>query len=240
MIFQRFILVFLLTVIHSDTAYAVNDEPRQTDLRLNDETAISIAKFGSQGDRVLWIHSEYGINKTKHYQLSSALADLQHEVWLAELHESYFIPAGRSSYSDIPVTDIAALIEKSIPSGKRKLFIVSSGRGAVLSLLAINRWLADTGGSENFGGIIMIHPNFQADTPTPGTAMQYLPIVDSVQLPVFIIQPRKSNKYWYLDELVTRLTDGGSQVYTRVIEQASDGYHARPETSEAEDNVAKK
>jgi thiol-disulfide isomerase/thioredoxin len=238
--FHRFILIFLLSINCIEAGHADDKKPEHFDLPLNDDTAISIVKFGDHGDRVLWIHSEYGINKIKHYQLSSSLAGFQHEVWLAEIHESYFIPAGRSSYSEIPVTDIAELIEKSIPEGKRKLFIVSTGRGAVLSLLAINRWQADTGGSDNFGGIIMIHPSFQADTPTPGTAMQYLPIVDSVQLPVFIIQPMKSNKYWYLDELVTRLTDSGSQVYIKVIEQASDGYHVRPETSEAEDIMAKK
>ena len=219
---------------------AANAEPTHFDLQLNDETEISITTFGKDGDRVLWIPSEHGVNNKKHYNILSSLAALQHEVWLAELHDSYFIPAGRSSYTKIPVDDIIRLIEKSMPEDNRKLFIVSTGRAAVLSVLALNKWQAETGGNKNFGGIVMIHPSFQADTPTPGTAMEYLPVVDATQLPIFIIQPKKSNKYWYLNALVSRLSDSGSKVYTQIIDQASDGYHVRPETSNAEKQMAKK
>ena len=236
----RNLAIILLCFASIQSSFADDTEAKNFELLLSEDAAVSIMQFGDDGDRVLWIPSEYGINKDKHYDLLNSLASLKHEVWLAEIHESYFIPSGRSSYTKIPVDDIATLIEKSLPEGQRKLFIVSTGRGAVLSLLAINSWQARTGGTKNFGGIIMIHPNFQADTPAPGTAMKYLPAVDSAQLPIFIIQPEKSNKYWYLDGLVNRLTDSGSRVFTQIIEQASDGYHARPDTSEAEKQLAKK
>ena len=237
---HRALITFLLSLTCAQNSFADTAEAEYFDLPLNDDTEVSITRFGNDGDRILWIPSEYGIRKQEHYRILSALADLRHEVWLAELHESYFIPAGRSSYTEIPVDDITALIEKSLPKDNRKLFIVSTGRAAVLSVLALNRWQAETGGKEHFAGIVMIHPNFQADTPTPGTAMQYLPLVDTTQLPIFIIQPQKSNKYWYLNNLVSRLSDGGSKVYTQVIEQASDGYHARPRTSDAEKQMAEK
>ena len=237
---SRTILTFLFFITCIQNSLADNAEAQHFDLQLNDDTEISITKFGNDGDRILWIPSEYGIRKQEHYSILSALADLRHEVWLAELHESYFIPAGRSSYTKIPVHDISSLIEKSLPTDDRKLFIVSTGRAAVLSALALNRWQAETGGSERFGGIVMIHPSFQADTPAPGTAMEYLALVDTTQLPIFIIQPKKSNKYWYLNTLVSRLSDSGSKVYTQIIEQASDGYHVRPDTSNAEKQMAKK
>ena len=239
----RAILTFLLAIVCMQTGYADTSKAEHFELPLNDESSISITKFGNTGDRILWIPSEHGINKENHYDLLRSLAALQHEVWLAEIHESYFIPAGRSSYTKIPVDDMARLIENSLPEDERKLFIVSTGRAAVLSSLALNRWLATTGNSnrqrDKFAGIIMIHPNFQADTPHPGTAMEYLPLVDSIQLPIFVIQPKKSNKYWYLNGLVSRLTDGGSEVYTKIIEQASDGYHVRLDRSDTEKQLAK-
>ncbi len=239
----RAILTFLLAIVCIQTGFADTSKAEHFELPLNDETAISITKFGNTGDRILWIPSEHGINKENHYDLLRSLAALQHEVWLAEIHESYFIPAGRSSYTKIPVDDMARLIENSLPEDERKLFIVSTGRAAVLSSLALNRWLATTGNSnrqrDKFAGIIMIHPNFQADTPHPGTAMEYLALVDSIQLPIFVIQPKKSNKYWYLNGLVSRLTAGGSEVYTKIIEQASDGYHVRPDRSDTEKQMAK-
>jgi len=232
--FSRFILFLVLTGTCVHGSFAGNTPAKDFELALSSETTISITQFGAGGDRILWIPSEHGINRERHYELLEALAEQHYEVWLAATHESYFIPAGRSSYTRIPVDDIAELIQKSLPEDNRKLYIVSSGRGAVLSLLALNNWLDKTGGSEKFGGIVMLNPNFQADTPTPGKAMAFLPVVDDTQLPVFIIQPEKSNKFWYLDELVTRLSSGGSKVYSEIIVQAGDGYHVRADADDAE------
>ena len=227
-------------MVFMQAGFAASTEPERFDLQLNEDTEVSIARFGEDGDRILWLPSEYGTHGPNHHDLLSSLATLHHEVWLAELHESYFIPAGRSSYTQIPVEDITSLIEKSLPGDGRKLFIVSTGRAAVLAVMALNKWQAETGGDENFGGIVMLHPNFQANTPTPGTSIEYLPVVDTAQLPIFIIQPKKSNKYWYLNTLVTRLSDSGSKVYTQIIEQASDGYHVRPDSNSDEKQIAKK
>jgi thiol-disulfide isomerase/thioredoxin len=220
--------------------FTAASEPASFDLQVNEDTEVSITKFGNGGDRILWMPSEYGVSGQNLYDILRPLAALEYEVWLAQLHESYFIPTGRSSYTGIPVADMASLIEKSLPEDGHKLFIVSTGRAAVLSVMALNKWQAETGGNERFGGIIMMHPNFQANTPTPGTPIEYLPVVDSAQLPVFIIQPKRSNKYWYLNTLVSRLSDSGSKVYTQIIEQASDGYHVRPDTDSNEKEIAKK
>jgi thiol-disulfide isomerase/thioredoxin len=237
--FCRFILALLLTGAYLHDSLAGSTQTEHFELALGSDTAINITRFGEGGDRILWIPSEHGIDKERHYELLDSLAKQHFEVWLTATHESYFIPAGRSSYTRIPVADIAELIQKSLPEDNRKLFIISSGRGAVLSLLALNSWLDKTGGSEKFGGIVLLNPNFQADTPTPGKAMTFLPVVDNTQLPVFIIQPEKSNKFWYLDELVTRLSSGGSKVYSEIIAQAGDGYHVRADASDSEKQKAR-
>ncbi|MCG6937387.1 MAG: TlpA family protein disulfide reductase [Gammaproteobacteria bacterium] len=235
---RRFMPLLLLAIAFSQPGHTDSAEPQSLDLTLSNDEIISITRFGNQGDRILWIPSEYGVNKERHFKLLRSLSELHYEVWLVNLHESYFIPPGRSSYTRIPAEDIAELIQKSLPLDNRKLFIVATGRGAVLSLLAI-RHRENTSASDNRpGGIIMLHPNFQADTPTPGEAIQYLPIVDSAQLPAFIIQPKKSNKYWYLEDLVARLSNGGSHVYTQVIDQASDGFVSRPDVNKIEEQKA--
>jgi len=244
MLFRAALISFSLIVNiqpgFADPGLAYNTDANVFDLSINESTEITISRFGNNGDRILWIPSEFGIRRENHYHLLDSLARLGHEVWLAEIHESYFIPSGRKSYTEIPLGDISDLIEKSLPEDGRKLFIVSTGRGAALALMALNQWRANSSNSQKFGGIVMLHPNLQASTPRPGTDLHYLPIVDSTQLPVFIIQPEKSEKYWFLDKLVTRLSDSGSQVYTQIIEQASDGYHVRPDTSTSEKKLAEK
>ena len=106
----RPVLVLLLSIFCAPICFANNSEPNTFDLTLRSDAAISITQFGDGGDRILWIPSEHGINKEKHYDLLSSLAKLHHEIWLTETHESYFIPSGRSSYTKIPVDDIAELI----------------------------------------------------------------------------------------------------------------------------------
>ena len=61
-----------------------NIEPKVFDLTLTSDAAISITQFGNDGDRILWIPSEYGINKERHYDLLNALSKLQYEIWLLE------------------------------------------------------------------------------------------------------------------------------------------------------------
>lgn len=214
-------------------------EPAHTELTLDSDTDISLTTAGESGDRVLWVHSEYGLNKPRHYWLVESLAGSGHEVWLAELHESYFISPGRSSYTEIPVEDIADLIKKSLPEDDRKLFIVCTSRGAALTLLALNELKRNKTDYSKIGGLVMIHPNFQANTPVPGEDIEYLPVIDTTQMPIYMIQPNKSNRYWYMDNLIDRLSDAGSVVYTQVIQQVSDGYHVRPDASDAERTKSK-
>ena len=209
-------------------------EPIHTDLTLESDTDISLSITGESGDRVLWIPSEYGLNKPRHYWLIETLASKGLEVWLAELHSSYFVSPGRNSYTEIPVDDIADLIRKSLPEDGSKLFIVCTSRGAALTLLALNELKKQDQDLKQIAGLVMIHPNFQANTPVPGADIEYLSVIDSTQMPIYMIQPFKSNRYWFMEDLVSRLNEAGSQVYTQVIQDVSDGYHARPDASDAE------
>ncbi|CAA6803327.1 MAG: Unknown protein [uncultured Thiotrichaceae bacterium] len=230
-------LFFALLLI--STGYANTDTPTMFDIELQSGEAISISQFGEKGDRILWIPSEYGVRKAAHYQLMNQLSNYQHEIWLAELHDSYFITSGRSSLTKIPASDIAELIQKSIPKDGRKLFLATSSRGAILTLLGLREWQQTTGSLKAIAGLALIHPNFQAQTPSPGQKMEFFPLVDSVKLPIFLIQPDKSSKYWHVRDLVKRLSNAGSEVFVQIVEDAGDGYFARSNSNESEKQRAK-
>jgi len=225
----------LQLIILQLAALTANASLKIIELELNENTTVSIRTFAKNpgnnlgdnpgndpGARILWLPSEFGIQPA-HDTLLSALSQQGFEVWLSELHDSYFLPSGRKSYTKIPPDEIAELIKQSIPMDDRPLFIVATGRAAALALSGLNNWQSATGGSGQFSGLILLQPNLQSETPKPGQAMRYLSIIDNTQLPVFIIQPKRSEKFWYLDKLVTRLNNAGSKVFTQVIEQASDG-----------------
>ena len=214
-------------------------EPIQTEITLESDNDISISQAGGTGDRVLWIPSEFGLNRERHDWMIEKLANLGHEVWLAELHTSYFLSPGRTSYTEVPVEDIADLIIKSLPEDERKLFIVTASRGAALTLIALNELKRNKVDHDKIAGLVLIHPNFQANTPVPGADIEYLSVVDTTQMPIYMIQPDKSNRYWYMEGLIERLSDAGSLVYAQVITDVSDGYHARPDSTEAERRKSK-
>lgn len=229
----------LLVFLFISTSYANAIAPKTFDIELQSSDVISLSQFGNKGDRVLWIPSEYGVRKTAHYQLMQQLSSFQYEVWLAELHDSYFITSGRSSLTKIPATDIAELIQKSLPKDGRKLYLATSSRGAILTLLGLRQYQQTAGSLTGIAGLVLIHPNFQAQTPKPGDRMQFFPIVDSIKLPIFLAQPDKSSKYWHIQELAQRLSDAGSEVFVRIIEDAGDGYFARQNSNESEKQRAK-
>ena len=236
---NKSIFTILLLLAIQITSHSVNANTRSVELEISENTIITIRAFGDKGPRILWLPTEYG-TRPAHETLLTSLADNNSEVWLSELHDSYFLPRGRKSYTKIPPDEIAELIRQSIPPDNRPFFIVTTGRAAALALSGINNWQLQTGGNAQFAGLIMLHPNLQSDTPKPGYSMHYLPVVDNTQLPIYIIQPKRSEKVWYLDRLVTRLHEAGSKVYTQIIEQASDGFHIRDDVSDEEKQLAKK
>ncbi|MDH5785539.1 MAG: TlpA family protein disulfide reductase, partial [Chromatiales bacterium] len=84
------------------------------------------------------------------------------------------------------------------------------------------------------GGAILLHPNLMAGAARAGEEAQPLPIVDATNLPLFIFQPLNSAKRWYLQELVARLEQGGSDVYYRPMPNVSDGFQVRDDATEYE------
>lgn len=208
-------------------------------LEIGDDIEVPIERYGDPGGmRLLWIPSEYGYVADQYKALMEALSGVGFEVWQAHLHQAYFIPAGRKSLSEMPVEDIAELIEQATPDDDRKLFIASSGRGAAFSFMALQQWLDREVGHDALGGLLLLHPNFMASTPEPGKTVEYLSVIHELALPVYILQPTASGKRWYLSELVQQLTAAGSHVYTHALVGVRDGFQGHPEANEYERKYA--
>lgn len=197
---------------------------------LDSGAEILVERFGQGDDRLLWIPTEYGVREA-HPPLAKTIAAGGMEVWLADLHSSYFITPGRSSYTTLPVEDAAELIQHSLPA-KGRLYVLSTGRGAAFTLMALRRWRQVHPQEPALGGVILLHPNLQAGSPKPGRTPDYLPIAGHTNLPIYIVQPVNSSKRWFLNDLVGRLSSGGSTVFSQLLPDAGDGFHTRPENEE--------
>ncbi|MES9855703.1 MAG: TlpA disulfide reductase family protein [Sedimenticola sp.] len=194
---------------------------------------IPIRHYGDGEDRILWLPSEFGFRGQREGSLATGLAVEGFEVWLADIHDAYFLPSGRSSLTEVPVEEIAELIKRSQPESGR-LFIMSTGRGAALALMAVRQWQQRYSDRKPLGGLLLFHPNLLAEVPLPGTRPDYLSIADQTNQHILLIQPGGSAKLWYLEEVLSHLRSGGSKLYTWVIPRVSDGFHMRPSATEEE------
>ncbi len=210
------------------------------ELELESGVAITVERFGSGGDRILWLPSEYGIGGEIERALIRAVAAQGLEVWLADLHGSYFLPPGRSSLNDVPRKDIGDLIGAAQPQ-QGSLYLFSHGRGAALALKAARQWQQQRDDrTAPLGGALLFHPNLMAGTAKAGEPARFTPIAGGSNLPLFIFQPMNSAKRWYLEELVETLRRGGSDVYYWPVSGVSDGYQVREDATEFERKARKR
>jgi len=208
-------------------------------LEVGNDIEVPVERYGSaDGKRLLWIPSEYGYETDRYRTFFKQVSAAGFEVWQLRLHEAYFLPTGRKSLSEMPVEDVAELIKQAVPDDGRKLIIMSAGRGAALSFMALRSWLADEGQADALAGVLLLHPNFMASTPEPGKQVEYLSIIKEVALPVYILQPLGSAKRWYLSELTEQLIATGSHVYTHALDGVRDGFQGHPEATESEISFA--
>lgn len=222
----------LLWLLLGCCASAAADE---LSIPLDNGVEIPVTRFGSSGPRLLWLPDAYGVAGDRHRLVAEAMAGNGLEVWLADLHSAYFVPHGRSSLSQLPIGDVSALIERSVPDDERRaLYLLASGRGAALALLAARHWQQHYADGRRLAGAILLHPNLLRSVTRPGSPPDYYPVVDQTRLPLFILQPDGSARRWYLGDLTERLNQAGSRVFSLLLPGVRDGYHARADVAASE------
>lgn len=197
------------------------------DIPLAQDTQVTIERFAATGEAlVLWIPSEYG-NSPQQTLTAEGLALRGLAVWIADLHSAYFVPVGRQSLESIPLEDMVHLIEIALERSAKPLILLSSGRGAALALQAARQWQKAHAGDTRLRGLILIHPHVYEGVPQAGQDAHYLPISQASNLPVYLIQPTLSGKYWHLMKTAEQLEHGGAPVFVQPLPGVTDGFHMR-------------
>jgi len=210
-------------------------------LELPNGQELEIKRYAGAGESLLlWLPSERGL-RPAHKIHAAALADMGHEVWLADLHDTYFVERNRASIGQFPLADIVALIDAALASTDANLTLVSSSRGAQLALIAAREWQLQNPGKARISGIILTHAHLYQGRPEVGDAAAYLPIAHATNLPVYLIDAQYSTKSAQVTGLATELSSGGSKVYTQVLSGVQGGFFARDDNEiSAADRLAKK
>ena len=221
-------------------APAVHAAARTESLVLDDgsEIPVEIHPASGEGEILVWLPSEHGLPDPLR-RLAGGIAAAGLEVWLADLLAANFLPVQASSLDAVPPQQVARLIEAVVRRRPgRKLYLVASGRGAIVALRGARAWQAAHPRQSALAGAVLLHPNLYVETPEPSREAEYLPIAGATSLPVFVLQPALSPWRWRLDTLVKTLGRGGAPVYVRLMPDVRDRFHFRPDATAMETATA--
>lgn len=216
------------------------DAAESITLELAGGQELEISKYAGSGESlVLWLPSERGPGDYDAVH-ARALAKLGHEVWLPDLHDAYFLQPERASISKIPVNDIVALIDAATRSSSAEIVLMSSTRGAQLALIAARQWQLQNPGNTAIQGILLMEAYLYEISAATGRPVDYLPIVNATNLPVYLLDAQFSTTAMRMQNLAAILGGGGSQVYTQILSGVRGGFQVRADSDLDETSQAAK
>lgn len=215
-------------------------EPQSESLPLDESTDMPLTRYDGGGElALLWLPSEFGLLEQDH-AAARRLAEAGMDVWVADPFSAYFLPAVPSSVDQMPAEPFALLIEQLRARAGKPVFILGSGRSAVLALRGARAWQLAHADVEPLGGVILISPALYLQTPEPGQEGDFVPVVRATDLPIYILQPAKSVWRWKLHQIVPALSESGSDVYVRLLDEVRDRFYFRPDAVPAEEAMARR
>ena len=241
--FNFYTILLLLTLLVVSFYSRLSFATESLLIPLNAETEIEVTIYkpsGSQSKIIfLWLYSEAGPQKSEH-DIATQLAKNNIEVWRIDLFAAHFLPVASSSMDRIPDTDISELIEYAYKKTGKKIIPVTTGRGSLPILKGAYRWQTQYKNSPALAGVILMSPKFYTETPEPGVEGKLLDIVEKTNLPLFVLQPKKSPWYWKLDKTIPALEKSGSDVFVQRVKGVRDRYYFRPDADSYEQKMSLK
>lgn len=203
-------------------------------LLLDDGVEAPVTRHEADGnDLLLWLSSEAG-TQVIDAAIAAQLSDFGIEVWRVDLLEARFLPALQSSMDKVPASDFKKLIEYAAKGSDKAIYVVTAGRGAIPVLRGSRAWQQDHPVNTRLMGLILISPQLYLETPNPGVAARFMPIVTRTNLAIYLLQPDLSPWYWKLDEIIPTLEQGGSDLFVRILRGVRDRYYFRPDAMPGE------
>ena len=234
-------MFYRLLIICFCSFFTLTAKAEEILIPVSDEIDISVTRYALKDAKavILWLPSEFGIRgreKTTALELNKK----GYEVWIADLHSSYFVPYGRNSYKKIPTPHIKKLIIKAADNPQKEVVLFATGRAAALSLKAVRKLQLKPDTNSLVKSAILFHPNFYAGSTQAGNDINYLPITYATNLALYIVQPSLSGKYFQLQTLEKHLQSAGSDVILQTLSGVSDGFNIRKPENKTEEKFYQK
>ena len=228
---SRILLVMFL--VNSPITILAEESQNET-LAIDNETDATLTIFPADGEQLLiWIPS-YATPAETVEDIASQLQQLKVEVWYVDLLEARFLPKTGSSVYKIPDNDILVLLHHAEKVSNKKIYLYAESRATIPAMQGLRLWQQSPANHKIFGGLLLNSPYFYVETPDPGQLADLMPVVNATNLPIYILQPEQSPRYWQLKDTVPALEKSGSDVFVQVLRKMRGRFHFRPDATDAE------
>ncbi len=202
-----------------------------------DDNEIIVDRYPAEGDYLLlWFAPEYGFRQA-HRSMAQRLPGQGIEVWQADVVESLFLPQGSTSLKQLEGGYVADLIEYAHATSGKKIAVAGDSYAAMTALLGARSWQDREQGAPYLVGAVLFTPYSYAYIPPLGLAPEYLPIVESTNIPLMIYQAKNSATFNRFDELLEKLRKNESPVYTRLVPEVMSLFYEEEPTAAMTDTA---
>jgi len=221
-----------LTILFAIIAYSVPAfSATEMSVALSDGSELEVQVHKATGDNLIIIlPSEHGITEGLN-NLADELSESGVETWIADPFTTWMLPTLASSLNEISVSAYVELMTYAEKT-KKNIYLLSNDKGAGILLESAHQWQEDSGGV--LSGVILISPDLYIQTPTAGSDAKLLPIAYATNLPVFIYVPSKSTLALRINDTVTALENGGSDVFVQRLKNVRNRFFFRPDATSVE------
>jgi thiol-disulfide isomerase/thioredoxin len=206
-------LLLIVLALPANSARAADEIQYES----GDGVEIDLTRFQAEGEYlVLWLAPEYGFHPA-HRALAQHLSDQGVEVWQSDLVEALFMPPGTASLKRLDGSRVADLITYARHETGKEIVVAGDSYAAITALRGVRQWQQSGPSSRYLVGAILFSPYSYAHIPPLGLPPQYLPIVESTNVPLMIFQAEGSATFGEFETLLQKLRRHGSPVYTRLV-----------------------
>jgi thiol-disulfide isomerase/thioredoxin len=185
---------------------------------------------------MIWLAPEYGFREA-HSSLANRLPEQNIEVWQTDIVEALFLPQGTASLKLLDGKYIADLIEYAHRLTGKKIVIVGDSYAAMNALLGARYWQSRNQADPYLVGAILFSPYSYAYIPPLGLPPEYLPIVESTNIPLMIYQAQNSGIVGQFDKLLAKLRTNDSPIYTRMVPDVMSLFYEEEPTPAMQNSV---
>jgi len=197
------------------------------DVDLSSDNTINIDAYDSNGETLfMYLPSGRGFGK-EHVPTVQQLAFEGYDVWVVDLHSSYMIPKYRNSVDRFNIKDLVELVDFAKKRSFKKIFFLTSGRGAKLALNIAYQWQLKNPKSDLLGGHILHSPHLIDGRPELGENAKYIDISKYSNLPIYMLLSQFGTKYFRGEEIASELKKGGSSVFLHRLKGVRGGFYHR-------------